>query len=142
MSASRRASSLLCGLLLSASAAYADPKPDWMSGDSPAYPKSAYMIGLGESSSQDKAADKARAENANAFGVVMTAKTQVSASEIGDGKSSSVSQSVSDDVRTSTAKFLDGVEVVQYWRDDEGYYHALAVLNRQHNLNVLAEKLA
>lgn len=133
----------MLALLLALSALlHAEPRPDWMSGDSASYPKSAYLIGLGEASTQEKAADKARAEIAKAFGVKLSAKTEVAAKEIADKSGSSYSESVSDEVRTSAARVLDGVEVVSYWRDDEGYHHALAVLNRAHNLKVLADKLA
>jgi hypothetical protein len=129
-------------LIFLAAFAAAGQRPDWLSGETAAYPKSRYILGIGEAGSQEKAADKARAEIAKAFGVSLSAKTESSMKEVGDAKSSSFSQSVEDQVRTSTARFLDGVEVVQYWRDDEGYHHALAVLDRAHNLKVLADKLA
>lgn len=126
-------------LLLLPALCRAEERPDWLSGVSAAYPKAAYIIGVGEGYSQEKAADKARTEIAKAFGVVLTAKSEVSAREGSDGTSS---QSVSDEVRSSTAKFLDGVEVVSYWRDEEGAHHALAVLDRIHNLKVMSDKLA
>jgi len=130
-------------LILAASALRAaTPQPDWLTGESAAYPRSAYLVGVGEAPSQDKAGDKARAEISKIFGVKLTAQTQVSASATMEGGRSSESQYVSDDVRSVTGKFLEGVEVVDSWKDGEGSFHSLAVLNRAHALKVLADKLA
>lgn len=133
----------LAFLILTASALLAaTPQPDWVTGESAAYPKAAYLVGVGEAPSQDKAGDKARAEISKIFGVKMTAQTQVSASAVIEAGRSSESQYVSDDVRSVTGKFLEGVEVVDSWRDAEGSFHALAVLDRVHALKVLADKIA
>jgi len=129
-------------LFLSAAGLAAAAKPDWLSGDAAAYPKSAYVLGIGEGPTQDKAADKARAEIAKVFGTALTANTVVNASASIDASGSSESQYVSDDVRTSTAKFLEDVEVAQYWTDETGSVHALAVLDRGHALKTLADKIA
>lgn len=115
-------------------------RPDWLKGDSPSYPRSQYMIGVGEGPSREKAADRARAELAKSFGLSVEAKTSASASESSDGKSSSFSQQVSDDVRTSTAKVLHGVEIAQTWQGPESHF-ALAVLDRAHSLKILRDKI-
>jgi len=88
-------------------------RPDWVSGTSSAYPKSAYLIGVGQGPSQEKAADKARAEIAKGLSLTVTAKTQATAQETSYGAESSFTQTVADDVRTSTAKVLDGVRIGQ-----------------------------
>lgn len=125
-------------LALLPSAVLADEKPDWLSGRSSAYPNSSFITGVGEGPSQEKAADKARAEVAKFLGIELTAQTAVSARET---SSSGFSQEVSDEVRTSTAKLLEGVEVAQYWRSPEGRQYALAVLRRAHSASILKDKL-
>lgn len=115
-------------------------KPDWVSGVSAAHPKSAFLIGVGHGPTQQKAADKARAELAKSFSTSIEANTSVSARETLDGSGSNYSQSISDDVRASTAKVLDGVEIAQYWQGPDGHY-ALAVLNREHSLKIFRDKL-
>ena len=120
----------------------AAPRPDWVTGESAAYPKAAYLVGVAEGPTQDRAGDKARAEISKIFGVTLTARTQVSASATIEAGRSSESQYVSDDVRSATGKFLEGVEVVDSWQDGEGAFYSLAVLNREHALKVLADKLA
>jgi len=116
-------------------------QPDWMSGASAAYPKAAYLTGVGEGATQEKAADKARAEVAKGFGVSLTAISRTAAAETSAGDASSSWQEVSDEVKTSTQKVLDGVEVVSYWQGPQGWY-AFAVLDREHNLKVFKDKLA
>lgn len=123
---------------LSASAENSSKRPDWLSGESSTYPKSAYILGIGEAYNKEKAADKARTEIAKSFSLSLSAKTKTSARESSDG---GYAQDVSDDVRTSTAKVLDGVEIAQYWKDEKGAHYALAVLNRDHSLKILRDKL-
>lgn len=116
-------------------------RPEWVSGTSSAYPKSAYLTGVGQGPSQEKAADKARAEIAKGLSLTVTAKTQATAQETSYGADSSFTQTVADDVRTSTAKVLDGVDVVSYWQDPQGTHYALAVLNREHSQKILRDKI-
>lgn len=124
--------------MFASAASAVNQRPDWLSGESAAYPKSAYILGIGEAYSEGKAADKARTEIAKSFSLSLSAKTKTSARESSDGGGS---QDVSDEVRTSTAKVLDGVEIAQYWKDDKGTYYALAILNRDHSLKILKDKL-
>jgi len=118
-----------------------DARPDWVSGVSSQYPKSDYIIGVGSDQTQDKAADRARTEIAKSFSLSLSATSRSSAEEVSAGAGSSVSQTVSDDVRTSTRKVLDGVELATYWDDGQGTVYALAVLNREHSLKIITDKL-
>ena len=131
---------ILAAVFLLPILASAQDKPDWLTGASASYPKSVYLTGVGEGPSQAKAADKARAEVAKGFGVSLTAQSRVAASETSSGDSSSSWQEVSDDVRVSTQKVLDGVEIVANWQGPENWY-AFAVLNREHNLKIFKDKL-
>ncbi len=123
-------------LFLASPAFCGQDKPDWLTGESAAYPRSAYVTGVGEGSSQEKAADKARAEVAKALGVSLSATTRSAMTETLENSS----QEVSDEVKTATNKVLDGVEVVSYWEGPQSWY-AFAVLNREHSLKVLKDKL-
>ena len=128
--------SLAAALLLASPAFCGQDKPDWLTGESASYPRDAYITGVGEGSTQDKAADKARAEVAKGFGVSLRAESRSAVTETTE----SSWQEVSDEVRTSTRKVLDGVEVVSYWQGPQNW-HAFAVLNREHGFKVLKDKL-
>ena len=131
---------LAAALLAAPLPAFAADRPDWLSGQSPEFPAGAYVTGVGEGPTQEKAADKARAELAKSLSMSIEATSRASASESSDGKSSSFSQDVSDDVRTSTNKVLDGVTIAKYWQGPDGYY-ALATLDRGHSLKIIRDKL-
>lgn len=117
-----------------------EKRPDWLSGQSAAYPKGTYLTGIGEGPTQEKAADKARAEIAKYLSLSLTAKSSSSMSET-TGQGASSSQAVSEEVRTSTAKVLEGVDIAESWADSDGAHYALAVLNREHALSILKDKL-
>lgn len=135
--------SLLLAVLLPAPLpARAEAPPDWVSASSPDYPKAAYLTGVGEGPTQDKAADKARAEIAKVFSLEVRARTQSSAREVSDGAVSTYSQDVSDEVRTFTAKVVDGIEIARRWRAEDGTHYALAVLDRAHALKVIGDKIS
>ena len=120
----------------------ADARPDWLSGRSAQYPSEVYMLGVGQGDTREKAADAARAEIAKSFSLSLTANTSSSASEVDSNGRSDVEQSVSEEVRTSTHKVLDGVEISAYWDDGDGGHSALATLDRRHALSILQDKLA
>lgn len=134
--------SLAAVLFLAGTSAFAEERPPWLSGSSAQYPKAQYIIGIGEASNQEKAADKARTEVAKAIGVEVTGKSKISTEESATKSGHAYSAHVSDEVRTSVAKVLDGVEVVQYYRDESGTHYALAVLDRNHSLDILRDKLS
>jgi hypothetical protein len=126
-------------LLLSSLACAAEPRPDWLSGKASSYPAEAWITGVGQGGTQEQAADKARSEIAKALGVTLTARSRVTASAATGGAES---MDVLDEVRSSTSRLLDGVEVPQFWRDEQGWFHALAVLNRSRSLKVTGDQLA
>ncbi len=131
----------LVAIIAVGASAQAPSPPGWVSGTSPEYPKGAFLTGVGEGPTQEKAADKARAEIAKIFSLEVRAETQVSAREVTDGVKSSYSQDVSDDVRTFTAKVIEGVEIARYGRGEAGTHYALAVLDRGHSLKVFKDKI-
>lgn len=128
--------------VLAAATARAETAPAWVSGNSPDYPKAAFLSGVGEGSTQEKAADKARAEIAKIFSLEIKAETSASASEVSSGGKSTFSQEVSEDVKTYTARIVDGVEIPRTWKSDSGTHYALAVLDRGHSMKVIGDKIA
>jgi hypothetical protein len=133
---------LLAILALAGAPARAAGLPDWVSGSAADYPKAAFLSGVGEGPTQEKAADKARAEIAKTFSLEIQSVSQSSAREVTDGVKTSFSQDVSEDVRAVTAKVIEGVEIAKYARDEEGVHYALAVLDRGHSLSVFRDRLA
>lgn len=126
---------------LSVARAYAETTPGWVSGNSPDYPKAAYLTGVGEGPTQEKAADKARNEIAKIFSLEIHSESQSSAREVSDGVKSTFSQDISEDVRTFTAKVIDGIEIARDWRSESGTHYALAILDRAHSLKIVGDKI-
>lgn len=116
-------------------------RPDWLRDPSREFPRAAFMAAVGEGPSQEKAADKARAELAKSFSLTVAAQSRSYASETVAGKASAFEAEVSEEVRTSTEKVLEGVDVPRFWQDGDAHY-ALAVLDRVHALEILKDKLA
>jgi len=132
---------LLLTFLLSTSAR-SEAGPGWISGSSSDYPKAAYLTAVGEGPTQEKAADKARAEIAKIFNVEIRSESQSSTREVSDGVNSAFSQSLSDDVRTFTSQVIGGIEIARDWRSESGSHYALAVLDRAHSLKVVGDKIS
>lgn len=120
----------------------AEARPDWLSGHSAQYPSEVYALGVGQGDTREKAADAARAEIAKSLSLSLSASSSNSASEVDSNGRSDVEQSVSEEVRTSTRKVLDGVEIAAYWDGGDDGQYALATLDRKHALAILQDKLA
>lgn len=121
--------------------AAAAERPEWLRDPSREFPRAGFMTAVGEGPSQEKAADKARAELAKSFSLTVAAQTRSYASETVAGKASAFEAEVSEEVRTSTEKVLEGVDVPKFWQDGDTHF-ALAVLDRVHGLSTLKDKLA
>jgi hypothetical protein len=137
---------ILC-LIGLAGQARAGSKPDWVEGPSAKYPRALYVVGVGLGDDRDSARDRARGEIARIFSSLVTVDTSLSETETNlkgtDGQSSNFSQTVSQNVRTASKKMLEGVEVVEEWKDEASKQHyALAVLERAKGRSALQERLA
>ncbi len=116
-------------------------RPPWVEAESPEFPRSQFVLGVGSADEENAAADRARGEVARVFSADVTVNTSVDQSEKGDGKTSSFSSTVSDQVRTATQKVLEGVEIVARWKDaSTGRYYALAALDKPHAILTITEK--
>ncbi|MFA6317981.1 MAG: LPP20 family lipoprotein [Elusimicrobiota bacterium] len=125
----------------SAQTAGTGSRPDWLSGRSSEYPSGAWVTGVGAASTEEKAADKARAELSKYFGVKIVAETKSYMRETSMGKGSSTEKDVSDAVNSFTYQMIEGSEVAKYWKDSDGTVYALATLNREEALRRLGGKL-
>lgn len=125
-------------LLAVALAAFA-AKPDWIDGPPRKYPRSSYLVGVGMADEKETARDRARGELARIFSSLVTVETVGETSETNGAFSASVSHKV----RTASKKMLEGVEVVEEWRDpDSKVWHALAVLDREKGRGALQDRIA
>ncbi len=116
-------------------------RPSWVDSESPDFPRSRYVLGVGSADDEGAAADRARGEIARVFSADVIVNTSVEQSEQGDGKSSVFSSAVSDKVKTATAKILEGAEIVARWKDAAtGRIYTLAVLDKAHALLITTEK--
>lgn len=108
--------------------------PEWVDGRSDKYPEARYLTGQGQASSAALARDRARAELAKVFVTQVSERAEdVARAEVitegGDTRQRSETR-VDRSVHTETQRVLEGVRIAETWRDPEGVYHALAVLDR------------
>lgn len=136
---------IMTAALLCASAAKAG-RPDWVDGASRQYPRDRYLVGVGMADDRAAAADRARAEIAKIFTAQVSVTENVNESETNSKKGSktenSFSQAISQSLQTVSKKMLEGVEVVENWKDGATMQqYALAVLDRAKALAALKDKL-
>jgi hypothetical protein len=115
--------------------AHQQAEPDWIAGESSAYPASRYLLGRGEGTRQQQAADRARAELAKIFRVAITDETidsqTVTTTHTGSRRTREQQSEATRTVTTSTDELLEGIEIARVWRDPHTRRHfALAVLPR------------
>lgn len=138
---------LLAAVLLGvAGPSWADKKPDWVDGPSGRYPRERYLVGVGIGDDRATSEDRARGEISKIFSTQVSVKTDLTESEAnlkdGSGEKSSFSQSISQNVQTVSKKVLEGVELVENWRDPTAAQHyALAVLEKSKAIRVIEDKL-
>lgn len=121
------------------------PRPSWVESESPKWPRSRFVIGVGSADEPSAADERARAEIARVFSAEVTADTGTDETETNltaDGKTkSSFAQTVSQSVRTVAKKALEGSNIVERWKDPEGRYHSLAALPKAEALLAVTDKL-
>ncbi len=111
------------------------PRPDWLSGDTPHYSSSNYLLGRGEAPSLEQAKDRARSDLAKIFEVAINESSEdirvfKSRSEGGTVQSGGEAQ-VARTTLTHTDRVLEGVRIAETWQDPETQsFYALAVLPR------------
>lgn len=119
-------------------------RPQWADGDSPDYPRSSYITGVGSADDENAASERARGEVARVFSADVNVTSTVSESESnassGGRETHSYSNDVAQKVRTVSQKVLEGVDIAARWKDPTGRYYALAVLPKAQGLLAVQEK--
>lgn len=120
-------------------------RPAWVDGESSKWPRGGYVLGVGQGDDEGSAADRARGEISRVFRADVSVDTTVSETETnltqGGATNSSFSQLVAQKVRTASQKILEGVEVVERWKDSQtGRYYALAVLDKGKAISAVDER--
>lgn len=120
-------------------------RPNWVEGESPRWPRAQNVLGVGSGDDEETAADRARGEISRVFSSAVSVDTTVDESETnltqGGKTNASFSQLVAQKVQTASRKMLEGVEVVERWKDGAtGRYYALAVLNKGKAMGAVEEK--
>jgi hypothetical protein len=137
---------ILVGIMGLVNTTLAASKPDWISGKSPKYPAGLYLTGVGYGADRKSAEDAAYAAIARIFEAEIASKTQEwekYAQTDTRGKSSSA-RDIQIDQMTSvvTHKVLEDVSIADVWVSDaEKQTYALAVMDRDHALTSLKEKI-
>ena len=90
---------------------------------------------MGVGDDRATATDRARAEISKIFTTNINAISSIheseSTSKQGSKSENSFSQAISQSLQTASKKALEGVDVVEHWKDDASRQHyALAVLDR------------
>ena len=120
-------------------------RPAWVEGESPRWPRAQYVLGVGGADDEDAAADRARGEISRVFASAINVDTTVDESESnltqGGKTNSTFSQLVAQKIRTASRKMLEGVEIVERWKDSSSSrYYALAVLDKGKAMGAVEEK--
>ncbi len=123
-------------LLVLGGCAGAPVQPDWVTGNSQAYPQTRYLLGRGQGNTPALARDRARADLAKNFRVSVAEESEdlVTRSSRVEGTAAAGEQleaRASRRVFTSTDQVVAGARVAEAWSDPKsGAHHALAVLDR------------
>ncbi|MGE0081538.1 MAG: LPP20 family lipoprotein [Thiohalomonadaceae bacterium] len=130
----KKAALVLTLLLAGCAGGARETVPEWVDGSSDKYPEVRYLTGQGQASSAALARDRARAELAKVFATRVSERSEdVASAEVitegGDTRQRSETR-VDRSVQTETQRLLEGVRIAETWRDPDGTYHALAVLDR------------
>jgi hypothetical protein len=110
-------------------------KPDWISGNSKAYPAEQFLIGRGEAEIAAVARDRARADLAKIFEVSINEQsrdiTEYSRTGSGGKTLANLEASATRQISTSTDQTLSHIEIGGVWQDPKtGRHYALAILDR------------
>lgn len=117
--------------------------PDWVSGDSKAYPAAQYLTGHGEADTREAAQDHARADIAKVFQVTVRASTDnVQRVNREASGASNFEQQSSLSVSSRTSQVISGIQIAEVWQDPAtASYHALAVLPRAQAATALRQQM-
>lgn len=138
----RQITILIC-LLLMGACAKAPVVPDWIAGNPVEYTSNRYLLGRGQASSVGLARDRSRADLAKIFSVQIHEQStdELFWQQGGEGLQG-LQTSISRNIQTQTNRLIEGVQIAETWRAEEGGdYHVLAVLDRHKAGNRLRARI-
>lgn len=125
---------VLLTTMLGACTSSAPKQPQWLNNPAANYPEQRYLTAIGEASSRELAATRARANLSRIFQVAisdssMDFSTAVVSSSNGQRQVDN-EMKVSRFVNADARQVLEGTQIVQYWQDEQGKIYSLAVLEK------------
>jgi len=138
--------SFLLSLIFISSAVIAREKPGWIESEPGRYPNNLYISATGSASDFELAKDRALANLSKVFEVrideASTTKTEIYVSLHNMKEAVAKKNLLSQRIRVSTDKIIQGAQVVESWRDNElALYHSLAVLDRKQARNNIKDEI-
>lgn len=126
---------LLTGCLQSTALVSAS-QPEWVSGESSAYPNAQYVAATGSASNAEQAKKRALANLTRVFELHIressTTNQEVKSFKQNGAETVSTSQSLSQQINIQTNKIINGARVAEQWQNSADLTHyALAVLDRR-----------
>ncbi len=122
---------LVLGVVLTACSA---KQPDWLDKPTEQYPQQRYLSAVGEADDRSTADGRALANLAKIFEVAIKDHSldfsQAKLSDDQSGRAVSNIQTTSRYVSTEARQVLEGAQLVESWRDEEGKTYALAILEK------------
>lgn len=122
-------------LLLMSCATTKSERPDWVDGNSSQYTQQRYVLGRGQSDNQALARDRARADLAKVFNLVITEQSEdiVSQKSIVQNKQTSTEyeSEAQRHITTRTNQLVKGIQTLEQWQDPETKtYYVLVGMDR------------
>ncbi len=128
------------------SPAFSALKPDWIEGNSSKYPSGQYLTGVGYGDDRKAAEDAAHAAIARIFKAEIYSKTsemeKYAQTDVRGKTHSSRDIRIDQITSVATEKVMENITVAEVWHDEsEKRMYALAVMDRQHAMVSLKEKI-
>ncbi|WP_416398779.1 LPP20 family lipoprotein [Allohahella sp. A8] len=122
-------------LLLITACSSTPERPAWLDSAESSYPAVTHLTATGSADDRQTAADRAISNLAKIFEVnVQESSTDFSSAQVNavQGQQQITNeQKITRAVSTETRQVLQGAQVVEYWQNEQGQVHALAVLAKQ-----------
>jgi len=121
-------------------------KPDWVESEAVRYPNNLYISATGSASDAELAKDRALANLSKIFEVridaASTSKSDIYVSLHNMKETVAKKNHLSQLIRVSANKVIQGAQVVESWRDDQlAMFYALAVLDRKQARNNIMDEI-
>lgn len=137
---------IVLAVMMSSCAHSGSAAPDWIFGQSDAYPSDRYLLGIGEGSTRAVAEERAYAAVAKIFRATVQAQStdveSYAMSTQGSAENRVHSLSIQREIRLSTNKVLENVAVLEVWQREDRTYVVLAGLDRRQAERILLDRLA